>query len=109
MSRTVVTYQLAYQASGLVDVCADCADRGDHELGSLGPVSHGAHRGECQSATHPRSGRPPRDREPGRPLTLRVPDDQRATWEDAAGRLSLPIAEWIREACDLAVARGSTR
>ncbi len=54
-------------------------------------------------------GRPPRAHAPGRVLGLRIPDDQRAMWQDAADRLGIELSDWIREACDLAVARGSTR
>jgi hypothetical protein len=48
----VVTYQLAYLSHVQVDLCDECAERGDHGLGSLGPVQHGAHRGECEGKRH---------------------------------------------------------
>lgn len=52
MSTLVITYQLAYRLHIEVTLCAECVKRDDHDLGSLGPVSHGAHRGECESPRH---------------------------------------------------------
>jgi hypothetical protein len=48
---TVMTYRLAYLDQE-VDLCDECTARGDHECGTLGPVQHGAHDGECGSARH---------------------------------------------------------
>ncbi len=51
----VITYQLAHETT-TVDLCDACADRDDHDCGSLGPVEHGLHRGSCQGKHH--SARP---------------------------------------------------
>jgi len=51
-TTSVITYQLAYISTLTVNLCAACADRGDHQLGALGPVSYGLHAGHCQSLTH---------------------------------------------------------
>lgn len=51
---TVVTYQLAYLTGHRVSLCSTCVALDDHGLGALGPVSHGAHRGECGGASHGR-------------------------------------------------------
>lgn len=61
MSR-VVTYQLAYPTGSdtTVDLCDACVERGDHEAGALGPVSHGSHRGTCEGRRHPRVESPRR-------------------------------------------------
>lgn len=56
MPTPVVTYQLAYTPHESVDLCAECYARGDHELGSIGPVQHGAHDGTCDSPTHEAGG-----------------------------------------------------
>jgi hypothetical protein len=45
--KRVVTYQLAYLPGQDVDLCPECAARDDHSLGTLGPVSHGLHEGDC--------------------------------------------------------------
>jgi hypothetical protein len=44
---TVTTYQHAY-IGGTSTLCADCAASPDEHTPALGPVQHGAHRGECQ-------------------------------------------------------------
>lgn len=44
-----MTYQHGALPGVFVDLCADCID-GDHGLGVIGPVSHGAHAGECEGA-----------------------------------------------------------
>jgi hypothetical protein len=48
MDTTVVTYQYAYIA-GETSLCDRCIDDVDirAEFPSIGPVSHGAHRGHC--------------------------------------------------------------
>lgn len=54
MSRSmspVVTYRLAYLPLD-VNVCAECVERNDHGLGTLGPVQHGLHDGACDSPGH---------------------------------------------------------
>lgn len=48
----VITYQLAYLSRIHVSLCAACVERDDHDCGSLGPVSHGRHRGGCDGARH---------------------------------------------------------
>lgn len=49
----VITYQLAYR-SGLATLCSACVEGGAHGRGTLGPVSHGEHRGACEGRKHPR-------------------------------------------------------
>lgn len=53
----VITYQLAYLTQKQVSLCNACVERGDHELGTIGPVQHGLHVGACQSPTHTGPGR----------------------------------------------------
>jgi hypothetical protein len=60
-------------------------------------------------------------RKPGRPvgtakatsrrwrLELRLTDAERVQWQAAAEREVLTLSEWVRAACELAIARGSTR
>ena len=45
--QTVITYQLAYLPGQVASLCAPHDD--DPRFGALGPVSHGAHRGECDA------------------------------------------------------------
>jgi hypothetical protein len=61
-----------------------------------------------------RKPRPPARRRPGRPIdeslprarmTLRADETELAAWTAAAGRLGMPLAAWIRMACN-AAARG---
>lgn len=47
----VVTYKLAYLNLSF-ELCDDCVSRGDHGRGSLGPVLHGKHSGDCQGRKH---------------------------------------------------------
>lgn len=49
---SVVTYQLAYLSHRQVSLCCVCVERGDHDLGVLGPVQHGAHEGRCTGKHH---------------------------------------------------------
>lgn len=49
----VVTYQLTYRTHVGVELCNRCVSEGDHEWGSLGPVTHGLHKGVCQGLNHP--------------------------------------------------------
>jgi hypothetical protein len=53
----VITYRLAY-LNRSVNLCSACVDRGNHGCGSLGPVQHGMHSGDCDGARH------------GEPLTI---------------------------------------
>jgi hypothetical protein len=58
----------------------------------------------------PRVGRPPRA---GRATTdrfeIRMTDAERKTWKRAAEAEGLSLADWLRAAAELALARGSTR
>lgn len=47
----VITYQLAYIA-GEVSLCSRCERLRDHGAGALGPVSRGAHEGDCEGQRH---------------------------------------------------------
>ncbi len=55
-----------------------------------------------------RRGRPPGSGA-GREYTVRinipVTDDQRTRYAGAAAVIGVPLAEWVREACEVAVAR----
>lgn len=48
----VVTYQLAYISTRECNLCDACTTAGDHGCGTLGPVTHGRHRGTCDGAAH---------------------------------------------------------
>ncbi len=54
-------------------------------------------------------GRKPRTASAGRPVTLRASDEERSLWTAAAEREGLDLSTWLRQAAELAVARGSTR
>lgn len=56
----------------------------------------------------PRIGRPPLGRTTVR-VNLKLDLADRKRWEAAADKERLNLSEWIRAACELAVARGSTR
>lgn len=58
ISRRVVTYRLAY-IDFRVDLCDACMTAGDHGCGTLGPVEHGAHDGDCDGQHHDRGCRGP--------------------------------------------------
>jgi hypothetical protein len=51
MPARVVTYRLAY-LDREVSLCASCVEHDDHDCGSIGPVRHGLHRGDCAGAMH---------------------------------------------------------
>lgn len=46
---------------------------------------------------------------PARRLEIKVPHELHARIEDAAVRTGVSVADWLREAAELALARGSTR
>lgn len=50
-SKRVITYRLAY-LDREVSLCDACLEHDDHECGSIGPVQHGQHDGECDGANH---------------------------------------------------------
>jgi hypothetical protein len=54
----VITYQLAYLSHRSVSLCEACVESDDHDCGSLGPVKHGLHNGQCRGAQHGGSCRP---------------------------------------------------
>lgn len=47
----VVTYRLAYRPLD-VNLCSECLERDDHDLGTVSVVQHGLHDGICDSPTH---------------------------------------------------------
>ncbi len=53
-------------------------------------------------------GRPPLAKVVAR-VNLKLDAADHKRWTAAADRETLTLSAWIREACDLAVARGSTR
>lgn len=53
---------------------------------------------DCLALPVPKMGRPRRGEQAGRPLTIKVTDDERQRWTDAAGDLSL--SEWVRLVCN---------
>lgn len=58
----------------------------------------------------PRMGPVPRaDGEAAKPRSVRATDAEWARWQLAAGRMGLSLSDWVREACETAVARGSSR
>lgn len=58
----------------------------------------------------PRRGRPPLgDKGLSHPLTIKITPAQREQWGAAAASAGLSLGEWLREAAELALARGSTR
>lgn len=58
-SRRVVTYQLAYLSDRQVSLCDACVEADDHDCGTLGPVSHGRHEGDCDGRHHDHGCRGP--------------------------------------------------
>jgi hypothetical protein len=82
----VTTYRLAYLPDEH-DLCAACVERGDHDCGSLGPVSVGEHDGECDGAAH---------RGPATRLTAA---DIRELLDDATKRDD----DWIMCVCSIAL------
>lgn len=60
----------------------------------------------------PRIGRPPRS-DSGKAAVdrfeLRMTADERKAWTKAADAEGLSLADWLRAAAELAIARGSTR
>lgn len=58
-SRRVVTYRLAYLSDRRVDLCDACVEADDHDCGTLGPVSHGRHEGDCDGRHHDHGCRGP--------------------------------------------------
>lgn len=57
-----------------------------------------------------RAGRPPRAGKTAAEIVkLRATDDERARWQQAAQRQGLSLSQWLREAAELAWARGASR
>jgi hypothetical protein len=56
-----------------------------------------------------RGARPLNGAGPAARLHLKAPAETIATYSAAAERKGLTLSAWVREACDLAVARGSSR
>ena len=57
-----------------------------------------------------RAGRPPRASKASTEIVkLRVTGDERARWQQAAQRQGLSLSQWLREAAELAWARGASR
>lgn len=79
----------------------------------LGRVAHGDRATEGRlmpRAKKPRRGRPALGADGlSHPLTIKVTPAQRERWALAAANQEIGLGEFVREACDLAVARGSTR
>lgn len=58
----------------------------------------------------PRMGRPPLgDAGLSKVLSIKVSEDIHRVWTAAADREGLTIGQWIRDACELAIARGASR
>lgn len=58
----------------------------------------------------PRVGRPSLSgRGPAARLELKLSPKDRAAWSAVAEREGLSLSEWVRAACELAIARGATR
>lgn len=51
-------------------------------------------------------GRPLRGKAPGRPLAIRVTDEERALWERAAG--DEPLSDWLRAVANRAAKRATS-
>lgn len=58
---------------------------------------------------NPRRGRPPIDNAATETVRLRVTPDVREQWTRAAASAGVTLSEWLREAAELAIARGATR
>lgn len=50
------------------------------------------------------TGRRPRGGAPSKSLTIRVTDEERATWERAATEHERGLSDWIRDTCNAAAA-----
>lgn len=57
-----------------------------------------------------RPGRPPRAAKTAAEVVkLRATGDERTRWQSAADRQGLSLSQWLREAAELAWARGASR
>jgi predicted HicB family RNase H-like nuclease len=55
------------------------------------------------------SGRPPRAGGATRIVALRLSDEERARWEEAAEAAGLSLSEWIRSICERAIKRATNK